>query len=505
MEEEGAYRQSYTYDNAGARVSGHFTYADKTARGQSGENPSSDMAAGLGVVHYRRNLLTSSTYATEGDDTLAAHMTYDDWGLPETEPKMDMNYAGLEGLNDYGGYVYDEVLGTYYAQKRIYTPEDRRFLSVDPYWTPENMIYGNGRIDLAGAGKVMPDLSAMVQSANRYAYVINNPLKYIDPWGEYKVEASLELLYQERLAEQARLNQERLAEQAQKQANYTDYANAVVSRNTDKAKMSALALTQSERDLIDAKIMQDQARVAISAADHSEITVSLMDKAIAGARESYLESPACKGSSIGFMYGFPGYDAAGMSDERRQEYNTKIYLGEIIGIFPVDGKYSDIMESAYGDRKLDYEPAARLHAGTDISANSGTPIRNMYYGEVITAGYAGAYGNRVIVRSTIDEKVLDISFAHMNKIPLVKVGDLVIPGDQLGEVGNTGQSTGPHVHIEVRDSKGNPINPDPNYTRYTEDEAKNIPGAKAYNNKDYDHDRPYPSYIPYKMPFEEDA
>jgi RHS repeat-associated protein len=146
--EAGAYVRRYTYDGDGARVSGHFTYAPGTRRGEAGENPGSDFAADLGSVAYRRNLAGSSVYALRGDGAVAAHMTYDDWGKPETEPKTDVNYAGLEQFNDYGGCVYDEVLDLYYAQNRFYDPADRRWISPDPHWGPENMRKANLRITL---------------------------------------------------------------------------------------------------------------------------------------------------------------------------------------------------------------------------------------------------------------------------------------------------------------------------------------------------------------------
>jgi RHS repeat-associated protein len=169
----------------------------------------------LGTVYYRRNILTSSVYALEQDGKVAAHMTYDDWGKAETEPRMDLNYAGLEQLNDYGGYTYDEVLDLYYVQNRFYDPADRRWISPDPHWGPDNLVYGdNGTADqadglaaiqvtlhiratveiqiagpLSGAARTdtlppnLPDPAALAQSANLYAYVLDNPLRYLDPWG----------------------------------------------------------------------------------------------------------------------------------------------------------------------------------------------------------------------------------------------------------------------------------------------------------------------------------
>jgi hypothetical protein len=44
------------------------------------------------------------------------HMIYDEWGLPMMETRLDMNYSGLDNINNYTGYTWDEVLDVYYAQ-----------------------------------------------------------------------------------------------------------------------------------------------------------------------------------------------------------------------------------------------------------------------------------------------------------------------------------------------------------------------------------------------------
>ena len=59
-------------------------------------------------------------------------MIYDEWGLPMMETRLDMNYSGLDNINNYTGYTYDEVLEVYYAQVRFYDPEARRFVQEDP-------------------------------------------------------------------------------------------------------------------------------------------------------------------------------------------------------------------------------------------------------------------------------------------------------------------------------------------------------------------------------------
>lgn len=100
---------------------------------------------------------------------------------------------------------------------------------------------------------------------------------------------------------------------------------------------------------------------------------------------------------------------------------------------------------------------ARNHTGTDFAADAGTRIGVVMKGEVIQAEYSGPYGNQVKVRHT-DGTVT--SYSHMSSFS-VSVGDLVYAGDKLGEVGSTGNSTGPHLHFEVLPDGESPINPLP--------------------------------------------
>jgi murein DD-endopeptidase MepM/ murein hydrolase activator NlpD len=97
----------------------------------------------------------------------------------------------------------------------------------------------------------------------------------------------------------------------------------------------------------------------------------------------------------------------------------------------------------------------RLHAGVDIGASTGTPIYAAKGGVVSFAGTMGGYGNIVVVDHGGG---MTTRYAHQSQI-LSSVGQTVHPGDQLGEVGSTGNSTGPHLHFEVRinDQPQNPL------------------------------------------------
>jgi murein DD-endopeptidase MepM/ murein hydrolase activator NlpD len=98
-----------------------------------------------------------------------------------------------------------------------------------------------------------------------------------------------------------------------------------------------------------------------------------------------------------------------------------------------------------------------VHQGLDIAAPIGTPIRVPLGGTVIDSGPARGFGLWVRVRH--DDGTITV-YGHINR-SLVKVGQKVAAGEEIAEVGNRGQSTGPHLHIEVITPGGKKINPRP--------------------------------------------
>lgn len=100
---------------------------------------------------------------------------------------------------------------------------------------------------------------------------------------------------------------------------------------------------------------------------------------------------------------------------------------------------------------------AHNHTGLDFAAPMGTPVRSVMAGEVIQADFEGAYGRQVKVRHA-DGTVT--SYSHMSEFD-VSVGESVQAGTQVGAIGMTGNTTGPHVHLEVLPGGGSPIDPEP--------------------------------------------
>jgi murein DD-endopeptidase MepM/ murein hydrolase activator NlpD len=96
----------------------------------------------------------------------------------------------------------------------------------------------------------------------------------------------------------------------------------------------------------------------------------------------------------------------------------------------------------------------RMHEGTDFAAGYGTPIYATADGVVTHAGWLAGYGRLVKIKH---EFGIETRYAHQSQIR-VKVGQRVSRGDRIGDMGNSGRSTGTHLHYEVRVG-GKPVNP----------------------------------------------
>jgi murein DD-endopeptidase MepM/ murein hydrolase activator NlpD len=117
---------------------------------------------------------------------------------------------------------------------------------------------------------------------------------------------------------------------------------------------------------------------------------------------------------------------------------------------PVPGAVS----SGFGMRIHPITGQNRMHNGVDMNAAQGDPIRSVRSGRVIFAGAKGGYGNTIMVDHGGGMVTL---YAHQSRLG-ASVGTNVSAGQVIGYIGSTGQSTGPHLHFEVR-INGVPVNP----------------------------------------------
>ena len=131
----------------------------------------------------------------------------------------------------------------------------------------------------------------------------------------------------------------------------------------------------------------------------------------------------------------------------RQEINGDLFRK------PLHSRY--YLSSYYGWRDSPFNTGKRsFHTGIDMACSTGTPIYPAMDGVVTAAGYNSTYGNYVIVQHHSGYKTL---YGHMSKITCRK-GNFVYTTTQIGKVGSTGLSTGPHLHFTVY-KNGKTVNP----------------------------------------------
>lgn len=127
-----------------------------------------------------------------------------------------------------------------------------------------------------------------------------------------------------------------------------------------------------------------------------------------------------------------------------------VRYGGGVMLWPANGPQT----SPFGYRFHPVLKYRRLHAGIDIGARHGSPVKAAATGTVIVANYGGGYGNRVVIDHGGGISTL---YGHMSRLG-VREGQKVSKGQQIGNIGSTGISTGPHLHFEVR-INGKPVNP----------------------------------------------
>lgn len=120
-----------------------------------------------------------------------------------------------------------------------------------------------------------------------------------------------------------------------------------------------------------------------------------------------------------------------------------------------------IISSHFGYRTNPVTGVYKLHGGLDLACGEGSDVHAVLGGEVILSEYSDSYGNYLIIEHGNGYQTL---YAHCSKL-LKKEGDSVECGETIALSGNTGNSTGPHLHIEVREN-GERIDPEPFFGRF---------------------------------------
>ena len=134
--------------------------------------------------------------------------------------------------------------------------------------------------------------------------------------------------------------------------------------------------------------------------------------------------------------------------ESKENENALAIVNNIkLSVLPVTGRIT----SRYGERS---SLRRSTHTGLDIACNTGTDIKVVSNGTITFSGKKGSYGNLIIVDHG---NGVETWYGHCSKL-YAKVGDTVTAGDVVAAVGSTGNSTGPHLHFEIR-INGECVNP----------------------------------------------
>ncbi len=216
------------------------------------------------------------------------------------------------------------------------------------------------------------------------------------------------------------------------------------------------SLAQSQQRLASALV-----NVAQSEIDSVEQTLSSLNLSLA----HFLDADGVAGNNVGGPF-IPAsaqeVDLASISEgdpveqmleEWKQLLLVRHAMLSVPALVPVDNYF---VSSHFGKRRDPISKRWAMHSGIDLAAWYGTKIMAATDGHVTRAGYIAGYGRMVEIDHGNGFKT---RYGHMRKV-LVKKGQKVAIGDTIGESGNTGRSTGPHLHYEVW-FNGKPVDPKP--------------------------------------------
>ena len=225
--------------------------------------------------------------------------------------------------------------------------------------------------------------------------------------------------------------------------------------NTEEKRLSETAVKETVKNEKINHIEKDQRIIKIS----GEEGESTKNTGIIRIRDSIADINTKKdmeSSSLSRTERFKGKVRENINKKNRADnHNIQIEnikskgFGKIL--WPV--KYGKIT-SKFGNRTHPVLKSVKFHRGVDIAVSIGTPVYSGIKGRVTFAGRKGNYGNLVEIEGNDGIKV---RYAHLNSIDVV-TGQKVSDGEKVAETGNTGMSTGPHLHYEIIIDE-NPVNP----------------------------------------------
>ncbi|WP_263355513.1 M23 family metallopeptidase [Acidicapsa ligni] len=250
--------------------------------------------------------------------------------------------------------------------------------------------------------------------------------------------------------------------------NYQQMAEVAHERDVQVASLGALASEVTAIYGLKQNLPLGKHSTAVAASSATPTTLATTDdvnqQQVKLSLDQFytLRAQALSGRVSRALEGGFGADASsGLSDWTQ--------VADAPSLWPVEGRVT----STFGERQDPFNGEGAFHAGLDISAPTGTVVRATGDGQVDSAEAVNGYGHEVIVDHGHGVRTV---YAHLSGM-IVIPGQHVARGQIIGYVGQTGRSTGPHLHYEVRINNV-PVNPH-KYLRSTfaEMEANNLPAS----------------------------
>lgn len=230
-----------------------------------------------------------------------------------------------------------------------------------------------------------------------------------------------------------------------------------INSDIEKSRISTLNLSgEIAKEVYDAHLIKEHLSKLDFKIDLTESEVIEPETVIEESSDLYIgETETVQGGSgISLVHKEIIYD--GLNKKQEKVVNKKIIQPAINTVVKVGTKnpyyagikfLSNPTKGGYLSSYFGEVRAKSIHKGIDIAKNLGESVSAALDGKVINAGYNnGGYGNLIVIEHTNNMKTY---YAHLNEI-YVNVGDIVKKDDIIGAVGSTGNSTGPHLHFELR-------------------------------------------------------
>lgn len=214
--------------------------------------------------------------------------------------------------------------------------------------------------------------------------------------------------------------EEKVAKKKEMEIKYQAYSEEVEKNKQRIAKLEeSIEYTKSEIDQLQSKVKSLDANISFEEKVKADILRSMNEKKI-------------------------------QRDLKDGKIDARPSNGEMM--WPLKSHFD--ISSPFGWRNAPIGSGGERHRGIDIPAPSGTPVYSATDGEVISSGWNGSYGNAVMIKYTNN---IVIVYGHNSSL-VVRAGQKVSKGQVISLVGSTGNSTGPHLHFEVR-YNGSPVDP----------------------------------------------